>query len=108
MAISFSQVNVISFKILPMPSKQNDGSHQEDVEQVNWQEVFPFECKDLVDTKAWESPFEPHDQENDAEHFQKEPNKSRNEIHYIVKSGPVSEMEWHPASKENYCSHGRN
>jgi len=46
-----------------IPSLPDDNHHQYKVHQVNRQQVFPFECEQLVDTQTGISPLEPYNHE---------------------------------------------
>jgi len=52
-----------------MPSHQYDESNDYNVEQTDWQQVFPLQSQQLVDTQTWKRPFKPHDDQNEKESF---------------------------------------
>lgn len=66
-------VHKLNLKNLEVPSHQGDESHDHDVDQAEWHQVFPFEGEELVDAQAGEGPFKPHDDIDQEEGFQRSP-----------------------------------
>jgi hypothetical protein len=57
-----------------VPTHQRDESHQEQIEQTDWQQIFPFQIQQLINTEPRECPAKPHDHEDEKESFSHKPN----------------------------------
>ena len=66
--------------------------HQEQVTQINGQQVFPFQCQQLVDTQAGECPFKPHDDKYHNGTFSQKPKDRRDVVHHGVEIFPTRYM----------------
>jgi hypothetical protein len=78
-----------SFKI---PAHEYDKRDKDGIDKVEWQQVFPFKRKDLVNPEPGECPFQPHDQVYNKKSLAKKPDEGRNKVHDTVKSCKVTNM----------------
>ena len=78
----------------------NDDYHQHQVDKVDWQQVFPFERQQLVDTQTGECPLKPDDDERQGECLEDKPYYAGDVVHDGVEAVPTGEVEGHPAAEE--------
>lgn len=84
-----------------IPALPDDYHHQGEVEEVDRQQIFPFEREKLVDTQTRISPLEPDDYKGENESFEEEPYDRGDIAHDFVESVPSGNAERHPAAEEH-------
>ena len=93
--------NQCSFTPLEMKSISCHDGHNNQVDQADGHEVFPFESQDLVDTQAGERPADPHEQKDNKERLAYKPDDAGDIVHNTVEPVQADDMQRRPASEED-------